>query len=173
MQIILVGFMGVGKTTVGQLLAQQLGQPFVDLDYEFTMTMGATPGTYMHQFSEEQFRIAEYQILKKQLAKPNAVISSGGGIVTLPISRELMTDSNYFVVYLVSDFEVNIKRLIGDTNARPLVTKLSRNDLHHLWQMRQKHYHTVADLSIDTNGKTPTTIVEQIINKLNRGKTHG
>lgn len=173
MQIILVGFMGVGKTTVGQLLATALAQPFIDLDNEFNTVTGYTPGAYMRQFSEDQFRQVEQEILKTQLQQSQAVISSGGGVLTLPTSRTIMQASDFYVVYLASDFAVNIERLKGDSHSRPLMTKLTAQGLHELWQMRQAHYQTVANLTINTNGLTPTAIVAQIISKLDEEHIHG
>lgn len=172
MQFILVGFMGVGKTTVGRLLAQTLGVPVVDLDQQFITQIGQTPGEYMAQYSEAKFRQLEQQILKEQLATATGVISSGGGILTLPSSRELLINSNAQVIYLKSDFTVNLGRLQGDRNQRPLMTRMSAEELHVLWQTRQSHYQQVATVTIDTNQQTPAQIVAQIIQHLKPEDQH-
>lgn len=169
MQIILIGFMGVGKTTIGSLLAQKLMTNFVDLDQQFIDEIGLTPGEYMSTYSEAQFREIEQKILVQQLSQIHGVISSGGGILTLPSSRQLLRASKFKVIYLASDFGVNLGRLQGDDNKRPLMTHLSASELHKLWEQRQAHYRSVAHLTIDTNGKTPKMIVEQIIKTMIKG----
>lgn len=173
MQIILVGFMGVGKTTVGQLLANTLNEPFIDLDVEFTKVTNLTPGEFMRQFSEARFRDVEQRILKMQLEQPQAIISSGGGVLTLATSQILIQRSNYYVIYLASNFDINMARLKGDSEQRPLMTELTDQGLHELWQMRQTHYQEVADLTVNTNGLTPQEIVAKIISKIDEEQMHG
>lgn len=166
MKIILIGFMGVGKTTVGRLLAKRLAVSFVDLDQQFTRETGLTPSVYLAQNSEPKFRQVEQQILAKKLESSNGIISSGGGVLTLAESRELISTSDFTVIYLDSDFKVNLGRLQGDKIIRPLMAGKTTAELHELWQQRQKNYAQVAQIKINTNAKKPEVVVDEIIKTL-------
>lgn len=166
MKIILIGFMGVGKTTVGRLLAKKLAVRFVDLDQQFTREIGLTPGEYLTQNSELEFRRLEQEILSNQLTQVQGVISSGGGVLTLPSSRELIIASGITVIYLDSDFKINLGRLQSDKGIRPLMAQKTTSELHQLWQQRQQDYNNVAHIKIDTSTKTPQAVVDEIIELL-------
>lgn len=166
MKIILVGFMGVGKTTVGKLLAQKINTDFIDLDQQFEKELGYSPSEYMKKYLEVGFREAEKQILIRQLNIKVGVISTGGGVLTLQANRDLLKQSNSKIIYLKSDFDVNLGRINNDENQRPLVLQKSTKELHELWQNRQKHYQEVTHVTINTNQKTPNQIVDEIIGYL-------
>ena len=82
MKIILIGFMGVGKTSVGQMLAKKLNFNFIDTDYEIEKVSSETIPNIFEIYGEDYFRKIENNILKKVLKENNVVISTGGGIIT-------------------------------------------------------------------------------------------
>ena len=82
MRVILIGFMGVGKTSVGKKLAKKLNFDFIDTDYEIEILANKTIPDIFEQDGEEHFRKLESTILEKFIKKEDVVISTGGGIIT-------------------------------------------------------------------------------------------
>ncbi|MGX7059538.1 shikimate kinase [Vagococcus humatus] len=159
--IVLVGFMGVGKTTVGQLLAQRLDKTFVDGDHYFEEQLGQSVPSYLAEFGEEEFRKQESRLLPEMLKKFD-VIATGGGIITLEKTRQYLKQTQS-VVYLFDSFETNYARLVADTHVRPLVHHQRIEQVQDLFTYRQPLYDEVADKKIYVKGRSPDKVVEELI----------
>ena len=147
--IILVGFMGAGKSTVGELLAEELGLPFVDTDNVVQKRAGATiPGIFASG-GEEAFRSLEREVVAEVLAGPRSVVALGGGAVSDPETRSDLMDT--LVMYLDTSYaEVNER--LGPANNRPM---LQLGDPFELFLARHALYRSAADIVVETDGKDP------------------
>lgn len=163
MNLILIGFMGSGKTTVGQLLAQTLGYTFADTDQLIEAGEEMTISEIFAQNGEGYFRQLETLIMEEiSHTMQNAVLSVGGG---LP-----MTENNhkYFkkigkVIYLKVSEQTVINRLRGDSG-RPLLSGDDATEMiYRLLSQRHPTYQMLADMVIDTNDLQPEEVVNEII----------
>lgn len=164
--IILTGFMGSGKTTVGKLLSERYGYTFIDTDQYIEEKCGCTIAELFSKKGEAYFRQLETDILKELNASlTHAVLSTGGG---LPLREENAAELATLgtVIYLQITPEEVISRLSGD-NTRPL---LSGDDpeqkVRDLLTYRTPLYERVADLTIPATGQSPEYIAEEIISRM-------
>lgn len=139
--IILIGFMGAGKTTVGRELAKKLKRPFVDLDDYITNQYGHTPREIFAEQGEAAFRQIEHEQLADILARDNQVIASGGGIVETASNNELLQQAQ--IVWLAAEFSTVLPRLL-ENDARPLVHQHTLASFHDLYQRREVLYGQLA-----------------------------
>jgi shikimate kinase len=160
--IILVGPMGSGKTSVGRRLACVLKRDFFDSDFEIVARTGVSIEHIFDVESEEGFRKRETAVLKDLCDISNIVIATGGGIVIKPENRELLK-RNSFVVYLASSVEQLIIRT-AKSKSRPLLEKSTNREktIRELIQQREPLYQEVADVVIDTTGKKLYAIINNI-----------
>ncbi len=118
-QIFLVGFMACGKTTVGPLLAEKLGRPFIDLDVLIAAQVGCTIFELVRQQGEAAFRELEAAELLRVAQGEPAVIAPGGGAITIETNREAM-QRHGLTLWLDTPFEVCWQRIVNDGATRPL-----------------------------------------------------
>lgn len=159
--IYLVGFMGSGKTSVGQLLAKNLGYPFIDTDKMIVESENKDINAIFENEGENYFREKEAAILKETNAL-EGVISTGGGIIEREDNRLFLKE--HTVVFLSAEWSTIVERL-ADDNERPIWRDGSR-DKERLYQKRLSLYQFVSTLTIDTDGLSPIEIVEAIIHRL-------
>lgn len=159
--IVLIGFMGVGKTTVGRILSNQLDRPFVDCDATIEQGYGKITDIISTQ-SEAVFRTMEYDALNQALNQPSAIISTGGGIVTYADSRYLLQDSPAIVMWLKASFSNIQQRLSQEEQAnRPLFDGQAKDRFDH----RQALYQSCASFIIEVDGLTAEQVAEMIVNR--------
>lgn len=160
--IILVGFMASGKTTVGKMLADVLVQDFYDTDDYLVNKFKLSIPEFFEAFGEDRFREAETYALRA-LLKYAPVISTGGGIILKSINRKLLKESGYVIVFLDASFEtIQIRLTMDENDTRPLASASQMMQLKERYEMRQGYYREVADLVIDTTDKTPVKVIEEI-----------
>lgn len=165
--ILLIGFMGAGKSTIGSLLAEALGRPLIDLDDLITDKIRMPINDYFAQFGEEAFRQVESSVLKNNLTT-EAIIATGGGVVANTINRSLLK-AHPNVVYLKAEPKILVARIKNDTkNIRPLATEKSEAEIVSLLKERLNYYEESAALSIETTNRHPKDIVEEIIERLSK-----
>lgn len=153
--LILVGPMGAGKTSIGRRLAERLGLAFADADQAVVERTGATITTIFEHVGESGFREREKSALRNLLAGSGQVLSTGGGAVLDGENRALMA-SRGFIVYLQVSVEAQLKRL-GRDRTRPLLQRADREQaLRELAALREPLYLAVADLVLDTEGMSPS-----------------
>jgi len=159
-KIILIGFMGAGKTTVGSLLAQRLCCNFIDLDEEIVKFECCSINDIFQRKGESAFRICESDALKRVSTDSCFVLSTGGGIIGSSHNWTLMREKGT-IIYLHCDWDVLQLRLKSST-ARPLVNQGDADRLHQLYLSRLPLYQQ-ADFIVDANGLSPDQIVTQIL----------
>jgi len=161
--IVLVGFMGAGKTTVGTLLAARLGLPFADSDQVLEDRAGRPIRRIFAEDGEPAFRALEYEVIEALLDGPPLVLALGGGAPGHPPTRARLTcDPAAEVVYLHVGYDQAIRR-VGRDEGRPL---LARPDLPALYERRLSVYAAVATLTVPTDGRHPEDISEDILARL-------
>ena len=159
--VVLVGPMGVGKTTVGKKLAKRLELPFVDTDAVITKNHGDISAIFADH-GEPAFREIESDVLVSLLNEP-AVISTGGGAVLHEKSREALSLAT--VVYLSTDGKHIASRLKG--GSRPLI-KNGISDWRQIYNSRKPLYEQVADLTVDTSNSSLLQTIDAILEGLNK-----
>lgn len=157
MIVVLVGFMGAGKTTVGRILAERLGLPFVDADLLIEQRLGRPIRDVFATEGEAYFREFEHEVVRGLVRGPDAVIALGGGALGDPRTRAALRDAR--VVYLRVDFAESMARVGADGN-RPV---LARPDLREVYRRRLRDYEDVAVLSVDTAGRHPDAVATQVL----------
>ena len=162
MNVVLVGPMGSGKTSVGRRLACVLKRDFFDSDFEIVARTGVAIDHIFDVEGEEGFRQREISMLSELCEIPNIVIATGGGIIIKPENRELLKRDS-FVVYLSS----SVKQLVSRTarsKSRPLLERSTNREktIRELVEKREPLYQEVADVVIDTTGKKLYAIINEI-----------
>jgi shikimate kinase len=161
--IVLVGFMGAGKTTVGTLLAARLGLPFADSDHVIEQTAGRPIRQIFADDGEPAFRALEHEVIAALLDGPPAVLALGGGAPQYPPTKDrLIADPTAQVVYLHVGYGQALNRVGGDAG-RPL---LARPDLPELYLSRLLVYAAVAALTVPTDGRPPEDVSDDILARL-------
>ena len=161
MMITLTGFMGSGKTTVGKVLADFLGCPFMDLDDLVVKKAGKSIPDIFAQDGEPAFRELEAQILRKTVAKyaeSTAILALGGGAVLAPASAALLHEKTV-CIYLRAALDTLLERLAGETAGRPLAD----DSLAERLASREPIYEKTAHVIIDTDGLSPDEVADEII----------
>jgi shikimate kinase len=158
--IVLVGFMGAGKSTIGRLLADKLGLPFTDTDPVIEQRAGRPISQIFTTDGEPAFRALEHEVIADLLDGPDAVLALGGGAAEHPGTRALLKAVE--TIYLEVDYEDAMARIGGDTT-RPL---LARAGLRERYEHRLPIYTAVATLIIPTTAADPDTITEDILASL-------
>ena len=159
--ITLTGFMGSGKTTVGKVLADFLGCPFMDLDDLIVKKAGKSIPEIFAQDGEPAFRQLEARLLRQTVEKyteNTVVLALGGGAVTAPASAALLREKTV-CIYLRATLETLQSRLEGETAGRPLADASLAARLAE----REPLYEQTAHVIIDTDGLSPDEVADEII----------
>ncbi|SMN01841.1 Shikimate kinase I [uncultured Candidatus Thioglobus sp.] len=159
--IILVGPMGSGKTSVGRRLACVLKRDFFDSDFEIVASTGVAIDYIFDIEGEQGFRQRETKMLQDLCKIPNIVLATGGGIVIKEENRALLKDN--FVVYLSSTVEQLVKHT-AKSKYRPLLEQSNNREktIRDLVEQREPWYQEVADIVVDTTGRKLYTIINEI-----------
>ncbi|GAA2979225.1 3-dehydroquinate synthase [Streptomyces fulvorobeus] len=161
--IVLVGPMGVGKSTVGELLAERLGTTYRDTDADVVAAAGKPIPEIFYDEGEDHFRALERQAVRAALAQHTGVLSLGGGAVLDPTTRGLL--AGHTVVYLSMDVDEAVKR-VGLNTARPLLAVNPRRQWRELMEARRHLYTEVAGATVATDDRTPDEVAQAIIDAL-------
>jgi len=157
--VILTGFMAAGKSSVGQILANELGWDFIDTDAEVQKTTGLSIPEIFREFGEERFRFEESKIVSKLGGVSKTVISTGGGTVLNPDNLAILQEKGS-IVHLYIPLNIAVQRAKINQN-RPLLGK-NPAELERLWLERQDVYMKAA-LTIDASHKDVSTIAAEIM----------
>lgn len=164
--IILIGFMGTGKTIIGQALAKKLDMKFIELDSLIEEKAGKSIPEIFQQDGEIVFRELEIGVAKEVADEKNAVIACGGGIVLNRINIDRLRE-NARIVYLKASPRVILKRVSNEQGQRPLLEVDNPVlTIRELLRFRRPFYKLAADITIDTSKLDIDAIAEQIIDKL-------
>lgn len=161
--IVLVGPMGSGKTTVGRRLAHELNQDFYDTDHEIIDKTGVTIDHIFDIEGEDGFRERESKILENLCQMSNIILATGGGIIILSKNREILKNVG-LVVYLSSSVDQLLMRT-AKSKTRPLLENSAdrRKTITELVDARDVYYREVASLVVDTTGKKLHEVINIII----------
>ncbi|WP_395658747.1 shikimate kinase [Nocardioides sp.] len=163
--IVLVGPMGAGKTTLGALVGRRLGQPVRDTDHDVEATAGKTIADIFVDDGEETFRALERAAVAEAVATHDGVLTLGGGAVLDPGTRDLL--AGHDVVFLRVGLADAVKR-VGLGSSRPMLLGNVRGRIKALLDERTPVYESVATLVVDTDGRTPEDVAEEIVTALGK-----
>ena len=159
--IILVGLMGAGKTSIGKLLAKRLGKSFVDCDHEIERVTGVKiPGIFEIE-GEGGFRARESRILEELVQGRNLVLATGGGAVLAAQNRQLLA-GNGIVVYLRAAAPDLLQRTRHDKNRPLLRTAEPLTRLEQLYAERDPLYREIADIIVDTGSQSLGSLAHKL-----------
>jgi shikimate kinase len=162
--VVLVGMMGTGKTTVGRLVAERLGRPFVDSDEQVEVRTGRTVREIFESDGEAAFRREESEALAEALeAGEPAVVAAAGGVVLDPENRRRLRDAG-LVVWLRADPALLVGR-VGSATHRPLLADDPAGVLRRLAEERAPLYTEVSDEVIDVDHLGPDDVAQRIVER--------
>jgi len=171
MNIVLIGFRGTGKSTVGRLLAKRLERDFIDSDKYIESSTGKTIKIIFEDDGEEGFRKIEAGAIAELSKVDNRVISAGGGAVIKEENINNLKD-NGFLVLLEATPEIIHSRIAQDektTQQRPSLTdKKPLDEIKHLIEQREHSYKNAADYIINTSYISCEDVVSEIITRVNK-----
>jgi shikimate kinase len=161
--VVLVGMMGAGKTTVGRIVAERLGRPFLDSDELIEARTGRT----VKQISDEEgvpaYRLHETQVLLEALAEPvPGVIAAAGGVVLSPTNRDALRAADATVVWLKADPLLLVDR-VRSSGHRPLLEDDPAGTLQQMFREREHLYREVADVVIDVDDRDVDAVVDAVL----------
>jgi len=163
--LVLIGPMGAGKTSIGRRLADRLGLAFVDADQRLEEVTGATVPLIFEHEGEAGFRQREALLIADLMQGQGQLIATGGGAVLSPDNRRHLRERG-FVVYLMVGIEHQLKRLARD-RTRPLLADGDRRaKLAALAAVRGPLYEQSADLSFDSDGLAVSVAVDRLCTQL-------
>ncbi|MEO4048514.1 shikimate kinase AroK [Pseudomonas sp. CAU 1711] len=163
--VVLVGPMGAGKSTIGRLLAKELKLPFKDSDKEIEQRTGADIPWIFDVEGEQGFREREQAMIAELCLQDGVVIATGGGVVLRPENRQALRAGGR-VVYLHASVEQQLERTSRDRN-RPLLRNAEPGKvLCNLMEIRDPLYREIADIVIETDERPPRLVVQEIVERL-------
>jgi len=162
-RIALIGLRGGGKSTIGALLAERLGVPFIELDREIEKRSGTSLSEIFDMFGQETFRRAEREALDDVLRRHDRfVIATSGSIVTEPGTLELLLAS-CFTVWVRAEPEEHMKRVMAQGDMRPMAKSArAMEDLISILRSREPLY-AKADVALSTSGRTPEQNLAELL----------
>lgn len=163
--IILIGPMGSGKSTIGQLLANRLNRDFFDSDFYIEEKTGVDIPRIFDIEGEEGFRVRETRALEELTARNNVVLATGGGAVIRQENRDLLKKSG-FIIFLDTSVDQQLERLQHDKKRPLLQTENPRERLEKLLSERKPLYLELADLRIPTDRKFARKVASEIMPQL-------
>jgi shikimate kinase len=168
MRLYLIGFMGAGKTTVGALVAERLGVPFVDLDSEVERAAGHPVREVFARQGEAAFRAWESEALRRTFATPDVVVATGGGTLGVEANREAIARLGYSV-WLHPSFATIVARIGAGKEDRPLFR--TESEALALYRERLPLYRR-ADATIEIGAdETAAEVAARLVLTLPRRRT--
>ena len=168
-KVILIGFRGAGKTTVGKLLAERLKLPFLDLDDEVQRRVGLSIKEMVERYGWSYFREMERAVLEDLIEKEGCLVAFGGGSV---LHEDLMEKlrNRAFIIYLKISSASAVERITKDSKSeqtRPSLSNLSLvEEVERVLKERTPLYKKYADIIIDSDGKDLNTLLKEILKHL-------
>jgi shikimate kinase len=175
MSIILIGYRGSGKTTVGRLLAERLGYAFIDNDERITAAAGKSIKEIFEEGGEARFRDLETQAILAIAGSENHVLSLGGGAILREENRRAIAGAGHKIVYLRADPAVLHHRIHADTATaanRPALTKLGGGieEIRSVLAAREPIYRKVMTAEVDVTAKSPDEVVAEILRLIQKDR---
>lgn len=169
--IALIGFMGVGKTAVGKILAEKLDREFIELDSLIEQKAGKPIPEIFQQDGEIAFRELEMEAAREVSQKERVVIACGGGIVLNQINIDRLSQK-CVIAYLTAAPAVILQRVLNSRDERPLLKDDDKAlAIQKLLKFRKPFYERAADIKINTSRLDIDSVVERIIAKLKKDES--
>lgn len=165
-RVVLIGFMGAGKSTLGPILAERLGWRFIDADHDLESKTGTTIAELFTSLGEPTFRRMEAENVSRLLDRRETVLALGGGAIETELTRSLLASiSCTCTVFLRAPLEVLIDRCDNQPEAaiRPVLRQ--REALRQRFLSRLPHYES-AHLTIDTEGLSPHAVADRLLQRM-------
>lgn len=167
--IFLIGFMGVGKSTIAKELCKRLGAEPVEMDQVIAKQQDMAISDIFDEYGEKYFRRLETDLLREIQTKDNQVVSCGGGVVLKEKNIDIMKSCGS-IVLLTAEPETIYRRVKHSTD-RPLLNgNMSLNYIKELMEEREERYEEAADIRVSTDNRPIDAIVESILRKLKLDK---
>lgn len=163
--IAFIGMMGTGKTVTSRLVAEKLGMNYLDIDDCLVARLGMTISVAFITFGERIFRSYEHDVMCEVVWQDNFVISCGGGAPLYKPNMELI--ENFVKVRLTASPE-EIYRRTKDDFSRPLLKDNSPKKIAEMIAEREEAYASVADITVNTDGKTIEEVADEVIRELRK-----
>lgn len=159
--VVMIGFMGAGKTTVGQRLARRLGWRFIDIDKEVERSAGMSIADFFRILGEEAFRTMERRVTKELCWETQAVVAPGGGWILKPDALETLPPTACVVWLRVSPDEA-VRRVFGSTTERPLLAGPKPLERARCIMAEREPLYMRADYAVDVDGRDPEDIAREV-----------
>ncbi len=164
-KIYLIGFMGVGKTSVSKELGKILNRLVIEIDEIVEMNSNMSISNIFSEFGEDYFRNLETEALSSIQGDTNVVVSTGGGIVTREVNVDIMKKEG--IVVLLNAKPETVYNRLKDTNTRPILNNnMNIEFISDLMGKREDLYNRVKDIEIETDNKTIREVCFEIIDRL-------
>ena len=161
--LVLVGMMGVGKTTVSRVVGDRLGRQVLDSDVEIEKRTGKTVREIFDEHGEAEFRAWETEVLLEALASTEPlVIAAAGGVVLSEKNREALKTPRARVVWLLADPAVLVERVRAGVH-RPLLDHDPEGTLQRMYEAREPLYREVADAIVLVDHRSVSEVVEAVL----------
>lgn len=164
--VFLIGPMGVGKSTIGRMLATALDKPFHDSDREIEAATGADIPWIFDVEGEAGFRVREERMIDTLTQREGIVMATGGGAILSAHSRKNLHDRGT-VIYLKASLAQQFERTSKDRNRPLLQTADPMARIRELMKIREPLYAETAHITVDTSRRGPRTVVTEILRRLN------
>ena len=169
--VALIGFMGTGKTAVGEALAKKLNRKFVELDLLIERKAGKPIPEIFRQDGEVAFRELEIEAAKEIAKQKYLVIACGGGVVLNKINIDRLRRES-IIVYLTASPRIILKRVSSEEGQRPLLEVDNPTlTIRELLRFRKPFYEQAADITINTSKLDTDSVVKQIISRLKKDES--
>lgn len=167
--IVLIGFMGTGKSTVGTRVAQRLKRRFVDMDRQIERVVGMTVSEIFKRYGEIRFRSEEKLVAQKLAHESGLVIATGGGVVLEQVNLGTLSQNGIIICLEAAPNEI-FERVNRKKGTRPLLKKdLQIKDIEEMLKARESLY-AQAEYRVNTSGKSPEQVANEIIEILRRAE---
>jgi shikimate kinase len=157
-RLVLVGFMGAGKSTVGPLVAKRLGWDFVDMDARIEERVGSSVADMFKARGEDAFRLEEEAVARELHARGEVVVAAGGGALLRPTTRELLRE-NALTVWLRCGLDTILQRVPAD-GRRPLA---GNRDIMKIRLAERETSYREADVTVDASEPGPDAVAERVV----------
>lgn len=166
MNVVLIGYRGTGKSSVGEILATRLGHVLLSTDEEVVRIAGQTIPEIVEQYGWEKFRDLESQVCQRLDGREGLVVDTGGGIILRPQNVAVLKHIGT-VFWLTASVEAIAKRIGGDTQ-RPSLTGVKSfvDEIQEVLRERLPKYQATADHVIETEGKSLRKVADEILARL-------
>jgi shikimate kinase len=169
--IALIGFMGTGKTAVGQILAKKLELKFIETDTMIERKAGKSIPQIFTDLGETGFRELEIEVIKEIANKQHSVIACGGGLVLNRINIDRLRQTSV-MVYLSATPKATLKRVSNQLGQRPLLDVADPvSTIRDMIKFRKPFYERAADITINTSRLTPEAVSYEIIRKMKENES--